>query len=116
MIELGYTPSELLPALYRSAAALVLPSLDEGFGFPVLEALASGTPVLCSDIPALREVGADQAAYFDLRRPDQLLELLAALWRGELPFAPAAARSHAARFSWPGTAAATLAFYRRVLS
>jgi glycosyltransferase involved in cell wall biosynthesis len=116
VVELGYTPSGLLPALYRSAAALVLPSLDEGFGFPVLEALASGTPVLCSDIPALREVGADQAVYFDLHRPKQLLEQLAALWRGELSFAPAAARSHAARFSWPATAAATLAFYRRVLS
>lgn len=116
VVELGYTPSELLPALYRAAAALVLPSLDEGFGFPVLEALASGVPVLCSDIPALREVGGDQAAYFDLRRPEGLRDGLAALWRGELRFSPAAARRHAARFSWSATAAATMAFYRRVLS
>lgn len=116
VIELGYTPAELLPALYRQAAALVLPSLDEGFGFPVLEALASGTPVLCSDIPAFRETGADQAVYFALQRPEQLLELLAALWRGELPFNPGRARSHAAGFSWDRTAAATLAFYDQVLA
>lgn len=114
--ELGYVPSGQLPALYRAAAALVMPSLDEGFGFPVLEALASGIPVLCSDIPALREIGGDQANYFDLRRPEGLRDLLAALWRNEIPFSPAAARRHAARFSWSATAAATMAFYRRVLS
>ncbi len=114
--ELGYTPSGQLPALYRAAAALVMPSLDEGFGFPLLEALASGTPALCSDIPALREVGGDQAVYFDLRQPQPLRDELAALWRGELPFSPAAARRHAARFSWSKTAAATVAFYQRVLS
>ncbi len=116
VLELGYTPAELLPVLYRKATALVLPSLDEGFGFPVLEALACGTAVLCSDIPALREVGGDQARYFHLQKPHQLTELLAALWRKELPFDPANARSHAARFSWAESASATLDFYRRVLS
>lgn len=114
--ELGYTPAGLLPALYRGAAAVVLPSLDEGFGFPVLEALACGVPALCSDIPALREVGGSQTVYFDPLRPAELPERLAALWRGELPFDPVAARAHAARFSWDATAAATIAFYRRVLS
>lgn len=115
VLELGYVPAALLPGLYRGAAALALPSLDEGFGFPVLEALASGVPVLCSDIPALREVGGDRASYFDPRRGSDLRERLAALWRGETRFDAAAARAHAARFTWEATAAATIAFYRRLL-
>jgi glycosyltransferase involved in cell wall biosynthesis len=49
----------------KNARALLLPSYTEGFGFPLLEALACGTPVLCSDIPALREIGGDIPEYFD---------------------------------------------------
>jgi glycosyltransferase involved in cell wall biosynthesis len=49
----------------QNARALLLPSYAEGFGFPLLEALACGTPVLCSDIPALREIGGDIPEYFD---------------------------------------------------
>jgi glycosyltransferase involved in cell wall biosynthesis len=49
----------------KNARALLLPSYAEGFGFPLLEALACGTPVLCSDIPALREIGGDIPEYFD---------------------------------------------------
>ena len=115
VIELGYTPAELLLGLYRSASALVLPSRDEGFGFPVLEALACGTAVICSDIPALREVGGDQARYFSLERPGHLGDLLAAHWHSELSFSPDAARRHAAGFSWDRTAAATLDFYREII-
>jgi len=114
--ELGYTPAELLPGLYHQAELLVLPSRDEGFGFPVLEALACGTPVLCSDIQALHEVGGNQAYYFNLEKPAELAEQLAALWRGEQSFDPNAARTHAARFTWAKTAAATLNFYRQVHS
>ncbi len=114
VIELGYTPADLLPGLYRSASALVLPSRDEGFGFPVLEALACGTPVICSDIPALREVGGEEARYFSLDRPGHLAEMLAAHWNNELHFSPDEARHHAAGFSWDRTAAATLEFYRQV--
>ncbi len=54
-----------LAELHRHAAALVLPSLHEGFGFPVLEAMQAGTPVLAGDVPALREVGADAVRYCD---------------------------------------------------
>ncbi|MBV8739815.1 MAG: glycosyltransferase family 4 protein [Alphaproteobacteria bacterium] len=49
----------------KNACALLLPSYAEGFGFPLLEALACGTPVLCSNIPALREIGGDIPEYFD---------------------------------------------------
>lgn len=54
-----------LSQLYRDAVAVVLPSLYEGFGLPIVEALAAGTPVICSDIPVFREVAGDDASYFD---------------------------------------------------
>jgi glycosyltransferase involved in cell wall biosynthesis len=57
----GFVTAERLAALYRGAAALVLPSLDEGFGRALLDAMALGTPAIASDIPALRELGGDAA-------------------------------------------------------
>lgn len=61
--SLGYVPEQDLAELLGSVRGLVLPSLDEGFGFPLLQAFASDCPVLCSDIPPLREVGQDAALY-----------------------------------------------------
>ncbi|HSQ41808.1 MAG TPA: glycosyltransferase family 1 protein [Fibrobacteraceae bacterium] len=60
---LGYVPDEELPALYRGALALVYPSLFEGFGLPILEAMGCGCPVVCSRTPSLYEVGGDAARY-----------------------------------------------------
>src|SRR5262249_20042620 len=59
----GWVPQDELAELYRGAAVLVLPSRHEGFGIPVIEAMASGTPVVLSDDPALREVAGDAASY-----------------------------------------------------
>ena len=61
MIHLGYVPERHLGALYNGARALVYPSLYEGFGFPVLEAMACATPVVTSDVSALPEVAGDAA-------------------------------------------------------
>jgi GT2 family glycosyltransferase/glycosyltransferase involved in cell wall biosynthesis len=61
--HLGFVPPEQLTALYRGAAAVALPSLYEGFGLPVLEAMQSGTPVVASDIAPVREVAGDAALY-----------------------------------------------------
>jgi GT2 family glycosyltransferase/glycosyltransferase involved in cell wall biosynthesis len=61
--HLGFVSPERLTALYRDASAVVLPSLYEGFGLPVLEAMKSGTPVVASDIPPIREVAGDAALY-----------------------------------------------------
>ncbi|MHB1357274.1 MAG: glycosyltransferase family 4 protein [Anaerolineae bacterium] len=65
VILTGYVPPEDLPALYRGAAVFVYPSLYEGFGLPVLEAMASGTPVICSNTSSLPEVAGDAAYVVD---------------------------------------------------
>lgn len=70
--HLGFrTPLEIR-CLYRAAGALVYPSLFEGFGMPVAEAILAGTPVVCSDIAPLREIGGDAVATFDPRSPDAI--------------------------------------------
>lgn len=61
--HLGFVSPEKLTALYREAFAVVLPSLYEGFGLPVLEAMHGGTPVVASDIPSIREIAGDAALY-----------------------------------------------------
>jgi glycosyltransferase involved in cell wall biosynthesis len=62
---LGYCPHDDLPALYRGAVGLVFPSLFEGFGIPVLEAMASGCPVVCSRSTSLPEIGGDAPLFID---------------------------------------------------
>jgi glycosyltransferase involved in cell wall biosynthesis len=99
---LGAVPEADLPGLYSSAAAFILPSLDEGFGLPVLEAMASGTIVLVSKAGALPEVAGDSGLLFD---PLEVAEIADALERG---LRDATLRdslcekglAHAQRFSW----------------
>ena len=63
VILLGYTPDAVVHGLYKRAAAVVCPSVYEGFGLPLVEAMAAGTPLVCSDIPVFREVAADAAIF-----------------------------------------------------
>lgn len=65
VVELGKVSDTLLAALYRKAAAVIIPSTYEGFGLPVLEGMALGCPVICSNTTSLPEVGGDSALYFD---------------------------------------------------
>ncbi|MGZ4333398.1 MAG: glycosyltransferase family 4 protein [Gaiellaceae bacterium] len=107
----GYVDADDLARLYREAAALVFPSRFEGFGLPVLEAMASGTPVVATDDPAVREVAGDAALY---ALP---AELGGAVLRAldERPRLAAAGLERARAFSWEATARRTLAVYEEVL-
>jgi glycosyltransferase involved in cell wall biosynthesis len=116
--RLGYQPPEVLEGLYRLATCLVVPTLYEGFGLPVLEAMARDLPVICSDIPALREVAGDAALYFSPTRPAEMAAVLQRLLGSpELAHRLAeAGRAQVARFSWSRAAQDTLSVYRRALS
>ena len=86
---------EQLPGLYRNSSGFVFPSRMEGFGLPVLEAAASGCPVILSDIPAFRELADSWAKFFDPTSPDNLaLALTQILENPELGLAPTAVRAN----------------------
>lgn len=70
----GYVPDDELAVLFWEAEAFVFPTLSEGFGLPGLEAMALGCPVICSDIPVLREVYQEAALYFDPVNPADIAE------------------------------------------
>lgn len=76
----GYVSDDDLSALLTGARALVFPSLFEGFGMPLIEAMAVGTPIVCSDVTSLPEVGGEAALYFDPRRPDSIVDALTRLF------------------------------------
>jgi glycosyltransferase involved in cell wall biosynthesis len=102
-IHLVDVPDDMLRALYRDAAVLIYPSLGEGFGLPILEALAAGTPVIASDVTAIPETGGSSCHYFSPSAPDAA-ETVAALFaqavRGQLEFDAEEAASHLASLSW----------------
>ena len=68
----GYIPARELSVLFRQAKAYVFPSLSEGFGIPGLNAMAAGLPVVCSNIPTLKEVYGDAAMYFNPHSPKDI--------------------------------------------
>jgi glycosyltransferase involved in cell wall biosynthesis len=107
----GYLPKETLAALYRRAACLVLPTRFEGFGLPVLEAMASGTPVVASPDPALHEVAGDAAVYAG---PGGLAAGIRTALADRARLVPAGLE-RASAFTWEETARRTLAVYLAVL-
>jgi glycosyltransferase involved in cell wall biosynthesis len=102
----GWIPRDELRELFRCARGFIYPSTFEGFGMPVLEAMAAGVPVACSDIPPLRELAGSTVHYFDpssdVEIRDALEQLAAATVSTE------AARRRAGEFSWEKCARATL--------
>jgi len=115
---LGYVPDEDLPALLTGAAALVFPSLYEGFGLPPLEAMACGTPVIASDAPAMSEVLRGAANSVPLGSPAAIARIALKLLADEAYRSECAAvgMEHARRFSWERAAAETVEVYREVAS
>jgi len=112
--RLGTVERQDLPGLIGGAACLVLPSFYEGFGLPVIEAMACGTPVACSSRGALPEVAGPAAEYFNPDQPDEILRAVHNITgsekrKGELR---AAGLERAKDFSWEQAAWSTLAVFR----
>ena len=115
--SLGHTGDEELVHFYNLAEAFVLPSLWEGFGLPVLEAMACGAPVLASDRASLPEVVGEAGRLFDPTRVDELKDLLYNVLQSRDLRQKMRADGfiQAKKFSWDKTAAETLNVYERVL-
>jgi glycosyltransferase involved in cell wall biosynthesis len=115
---LGWVSTEELEGLYRAASCFVFPSLAEGFGLPVLEAMSRGVPVACTARGSLAEVAGDAALLFD---PESEEEIAGAMRRllddgEERRRLIAAGHERVTHFSWRGAAEGTLAAYRRAVS
>jgi glycosyltransferase involved in cell wall biosynthesis len=102
----GWIPREELYELFRGARGFIYPSTFEGFGMPVLEAMAAGVPVACSDIPPLREIAGSTVHYFDPASETEIRNALELLAAGTRP--TEAAQRRAAEFTWEKTARETL--------
>jgi glycosyltransferase involved in cell wall biosynthesis len=106
-----------LEGLYAAASCLAVPSVYEGFGLPLLEAMERGVPVACSDIPPLREVGSDAVRYFDPREPASIAAAVETLVAGDgVAELVSRGRERAAAFTWDATARGTAASYERAVA
>lgn len=112
----GRILDEHMPGLYANASMLIMPSLYEGFGFPVLEAMASGTPVICTNTSSLPEVGGDAALYFPPRDVDSLADAMENLMQSPSLTEQLRRRGleWACQFTWQRTAEQTVKIYRQV--
>lgn len=110
VVFLGHVPYERLSLLYRNAKALVFLSLCESFGLPVLEAMASGCPVVCSNVSSLPEIAGDAAVLVDPKDPAKVADAIEALLKDEehRRNVIAMGRSRAREFSWRRAALQTL--------
>ena len=109
ILRLDRVSRQALRVLYQSAELLAFPTLFEGFGLPVIEAMASGTPVACSRIPCLREVAGDAAEFFNPRDEREISNVILRLLEDPLRRAELSRKgqARAREFSWEKTALAT---------
>jgi glycosyltransferase involved in cell wall biosynthesis len=112
----GFVPREDLPVFYNAAALVVYPTLYEGFGFPVLEAMACGTPVVASNTSSLPEVAGNAALLVDPRNPQEIADAVQRLLTNETLRGELSSRGllHARQFTWEKAAKETLEAFLEV--
>lgn len=113
----GYLPLEELRGLYRLASVFVFPSLCEGFGLPLLEAMACDLPIASSQVSSLPEVAQDAALYFHPEEPEDMAENIVRLLEDEdlRQSLVAKGKRRVLEFDWESTAVKTLGFYQSVV-
>ena len=116
MILLSHPDNEKICVLYNQASAYIYPSLYEGFGIPLLEALACGCPIVASRIPSTIEVAEDCPVYFEPKNIDTLVSALDVITtEGRSSKRVELGLKHFHKFSWDITARETLNVYRELL-
>ena len=118
VVLLGYAPAEHLPVLYDAASVFLFPSFEEGFGLPVLEAMAHGLPVVASQTSSLPEVGGDAALYVDPHDPKDIAEKVRCAVEddGQRSVMIERGLARAKEFTWRRTAECNLQVYNEVLA
>lgn len=116
VILAGYVPDEDLSALYNGSIAFVFPSLYEGFGLPILEAMQSGTPVISSNVTSLPEVAGDAAILVDPKSEDELSQAMLTLLRDKQMRDRLVEKglARARQFSWDKCASETVDIYQAI--
>jgi glycosyltransferase involved in cell wall biosynthesis len=114
---LGFVPTEDLAALYNTATCFVMPSLYEGFGLPILEAMQSSCPVITTREGSIPEVAGDAALYVEAEDEDSVADGIKKVWDNDKLQKELSEKglTQAARFSWKKTAAQTIKAYEKVL-
>jgi glycosyltransferase involved in cell wall biosynthesis len=113
IVFLGFVPLKSLPLLYSGCDLMVFPSLFEGFGFPIVEALACGAPVICSNTSSMREIAGDLLPTFDPTDSDALFQCLEnTLSKGWDPEIRARGTEYASTFDWRKSARSVMEIYR----
>lgn len=118
IVYTGYVPGEDLPALYNGAFAFLCPSLKEGFGIPVLEAMACGTPVITSNCSSLPEVAGHQGILVNPNQPEEISQALIRLEQDDKLYLEQKeyGLERVKLFSWAHTAEKYLRIYSQLLS
>jgi glycosyltransferase involved in cell wall biosynthesis len=112
----GHLPDDAIADLYRSAAAVVVPSRAEGFGLPVLEGMACGVPVICSDLPVLRELADGMATFCDPSSPTAFATAMSAVLDSDNRDRIQRGIARAGTYTWKSAAEQTVTIYERVLA
>jgi glycosyltransferase involved in cell wall biosynthesis len=115
---LEYIPKDDLPCIYNLAKLMIFPSLFEGFGMPLIEAMACGCPIICSDVTSIPEVVGNAAMTFNPNSPEDIAEKLISVWDDDNKRSRMRSLGFERRkkFSWENTAKQTINIYNKVSS